>query len=60
MTRVVNFESEDAVNGYLANMFSKIESGEIKPADARNDLAELLKAAILGRKYVENLLRQNQ
>ena len=58
MTRVVDFESEDAVNCYLTTVFSKMEAGEIAPSDARNDLAELLKAAMLGRRYVENLLRQ--
>ncbi len=58
MTRVVDFESEDAVNCYLATVFNKMEAGEIAPSDARNDLAELLKAAMLGRRYVENLLRQ--
>lgn len=60
MSRVVDFESEDAVNSYLASMFNKMENGEIKPADARNDLAELVKAAMLGRKYVDHLLRQGR
>ena len=59
MTTVMNFESEDAVNVYLDLVFSKMERGELRPTDARNDLADLLKAALLGRPTIIDVVRQD-
>ena len=59
MTLVVNFESEDAVNAYLDTIFGQLKSGELPFADARNDLAELLKAALLGRPTIVDVMRQD-
>ncbi len=61
MMTSVNFESEDAVNSYLARLFSRMESGEIKPSDARADLADLLKAALADRRdIVDDLCQDDQ